>query len=195
MKRIAVYGVWAVYFGVALFCQLVAPNRFHIVFFAFPVNVALLSLVGVSLWILYKEKPHSRLAILLSAPITTFLLVAVSLLTFLVMGFTSWLTSASWWLFFVLTALSANLLFVIFRGFRKDRPYRLRFLFNHIGLFADLPGVPIPGNGDYGYRAMRLRTRFSLPMGSVPDGGRESSWKNSLWHIISMECRIVTRPG
>ncbi len=178
MKRIAVYGVWAVYFGVALFCQLVAPNRFHIVFFAFPVNVALLSLVGVSLWILYKEKPHSRLAILLSAPITTFLLVAVSLLTFLVMGFTSWLTSASWWLFFVLTALSANLLFVIFRGFRKDRPYRLRFLFNHIGLFLALV-CGFAGSADT--RQWRLRVSGDEVTHEVfsPDGER-ARWRQGI---------------
>ena len=175
MKRIAVYGVWAVYFGVALFCQLVAPNRFHIVFFAFPVNVALLSLVGVSLCILYKEMLHSSLAISLSAPITTFLLVAVSLLTFLVMGFTSWLTSASWWLFFVLTALSANLLFVIFRGFRKDRPYRLRFLFNHIGLFLALV-CGFAGSADT--RQWRLRVSGDEVTHEVfsPDGER-ARWR------------------
>ena len=94
------------------------------------------------------------------------------------MGFTSWLTSASWWLFFVLTALSANLLFVRSRGFRKDRPYGLRFLFNHIGLFLALV-CGFAGSADT--RQWRLRVSGDEVTHEVfsPDGER-ARWRQGI---------------
>lgn len=140
MSRRAVYKAWAIYFGVALICQTAIPGSFRIGFFAFPVNAALLLTGGVSLWILYREKPNTYLIRILTAPATTFLLVAVALVTFLVLGLASWLTPVSWWFFFVLTALMAHLLVVTFRGLRQGRRHRLRFLLNHVGLLLAFAG-------------------------------------------------------
>lgn len=140
MKVKTVYIIWAVYFGLALVCQLAMPDGFKSGFFAFPVNAALLLSGGVILWILYREKSQSAVSRLLSAPATTFLLLAVSAVTCLILGLTTWLKPDSWWFFFVFLALLAHLFFVIFRGLRKGRPYRLRFLLNHVGLTLALIG-------------------------------------------------------
>ncbi len=140
MKVKTVYIIWAVYFGLALVCQLAMPDGFKSDFFAFPVNAALLLAGAVALWILYREMNRSAVSRLLAAPATTFLLLAVSAVTFLILGLTTWLKPDSRWFFFVFLALLAHLLFVIFRGLRRGRPHRLRFLLNHVGLTLALIG-------------------------------------------------------
>lgn len=161
--------IWAIYFGTALICQLAIPNVFHTDFFAFPVNMTLLLLGIVGLWILYREKATSRLSLLLSSPTTTFFLLAVAVVTFLILGLTSWLTPASWWFFFVLTALSAHLLFVLFRGFHRNKPYRLRFLLNHAGLLLALIGG-FAGGADTTQWRLRISGNETAQEAFAPDG-------------------------
>lgn len=150
-------------------CQLAAPDGFPIAFFAFPVNAALLLLGGVLLWILYKEKPIGFLTNLLAAPATTFLLIAVSVLTFLLLGLTTCLRPDSWWFFFVLTALSAHLLFITFRGLKKGKRYRIRFLLNHIGLLLALTGG-FAGSTDLAQWRLRVFKDEATNRAFAPDG-------------------------
>lgn len=169
MKKRTIYKVWTAYFGAALCCQLAASDSFPLSFFAFPVNAALLLLGVVSLWILYKEKTTSRLAHLLAAPATTFLLLAVSVVTFLVLGFSTKLRPDSWWFFFVFTALLAHLLFITFRGLKRGGKYRLRFLLNHVGLLLALAGG-FAGSADTVQYRLRVFKEEANNLAFTPDG-------------------------
>ena len=155
VKKRAVYTVWAIWFAIALLCQVAMPDGFDATFFAFPVNVALLLLCGVVLWVLCREKPNTALVVALSAPSATFLLISVVAATCLVLGLTSWLKPASWWFFFVFTALIAHLAIVTLRGLRSGKPNRLRFVLNHAGLLLALVGG-FAGSADAGQWRLRV---------------------------------------
>lgn len=150
-------------------CQLAASDNFPIFFFAFPVNAALLSLGAVSLWILHKKRPASRFAHLLAAPATTFLLLAVSVASFLLLAFTTLPRPDSWWFFFVFTALSAHLLFITFRGQKKGGKYRPRFLLNHVGLLLALAGG-FAGSADTAQYRLRIFKEEANSQAFTPDG-------------------------
>lgn len=139
MKKTMLYRYWGLYFALAFICQL-AFGKCPVTFFAFPVNTALLLLGVVDLWILYKEKPGSRLCLLLSSPQSTFLLLGVTFVSCLMMGFGILLTPSSWWMTLTLIALLMHLLTVIYKGMDRKRPYKLRFALIHIGLFVALTG-------------------------------------------------------
>lgn len=148
--------VWAVYFGLAMILQLTVPEAFHTDFFAFPVNAAMMLFAAVGLWILYRERPEAAPAVLLASPHTTFLLLSVSAVTFLVLGLTSRLSPASWWFFFLLTAFSAHLFAVILRRVKRGGPHRLRFVLNHAGLLLALAGG-FAGSADTSVWRVRLQ--------------------------------------
>lgn len=161
--------IWAAYFGAALGCQLAASDNFPITFFAFPVNAALLLPGAVLLWMLHKKKPTSLLAGLLASPATTFLLLAVSIATFVALEFIAWLRPDSWWFFFVFSALSAHLLFITFRGLKKRKKHRLRFLLNHAGLLLILAGG-FAGSADTAQYRLRVFKEESTQQAFAPDG-------------------------
>lgn len=139
MKKATLYRYWGTYFAVALGCQLTF-GKCQIAFFAFPVNAALLLLGVTSLWILHKEKSQSAGYLVLSAPATTFLLLGITFVSCLLMGFGTLLTPDSWWTVFTLIALLAHLLIVIYRGMCRKRAHKLRFALTHIGLLLALGG-------------------------------------------------------
>lgn len=161
--------IWAAYFGAALCGQLAASDKFPITFFAFPVNAALLLLGAVSLWMLHKKKPTSQLAGLLASPATTFLLLVVSIGTFVALEFIARLRPDSWWFFFVFSALSAHLLFITFRGLKKKKKHRLRFLLNHVGLLLTLAGG-FAGSADTAQYRLRVFKEESTQQAFAPDG-------------------------
>lgn len=133
------YKVWSIYFGMALLCQLLLP-AFPIDFFAFPVNGALVLLVAVGGWIVRKERPASRFVRLLTSPYSTFVLLGTLAVSCLCLGLTAHPSPASWWFFFLLTALFLHLLMVFYAGAFRPRAYRLRFILIHGGLLQALLG-------------------------------------------------------
>lgn len=171
VKERWIYGAWALYFGAALLCQAAWPGGFRASFFAFPVNAALLLVGGVALWVLHRERPGSAAARLLAAPATTFLLIAVALATFLALGLVQRPAPASWWFFFLLSALAAHLFFVILRGLRRGRPLRLRFALNHVGLLFVLVGG-FAGGADTAQWRVRVSGEGETYEAVAPDGGR-----------------------
>ncbi len=131
--------IWICYFGTALLCQ----GLFHVfpdAFFAFPVNVVLLLLLMVCLWVVYREPCFSVFASCLTSFSTTFLLLALFLLSCLFQGLTTFSVTNSWWFVFVLTALIAHLFLVLFRGLAYSRSHKVRFVLIHAGLLLALVG-------------------------------------------------------
>lgn len=140
MRTVVVYKFWTAYFVLAFVLQLFA-GTFPMEFFAFPVNAAFLLFGTVAMWVVVcNEKSGPRFSRVLGAPATTFILLGVFTATCLVAGLTEYLRTDSWWFFMMLSALSGNLLFTIFRGLRRPRRHRLRFALTHIGLFVALAG-------------------------------------------------------
>lgn len=178
MKFKNIYLQWAIYFGVALICQLLFRD-FPTDFFAFPVNAACILLGCVSLWILFKEKPHSRLSVLLSAPQTTYLLLGILFVSCLTLGFGVGPATNSWWFVLLLLALTGHLLYTIYRRMLIHR-FRTRFLLVHVGLFLALLGG-FAGSADT--EEWRMVVRSDAP-------GREAFNKKGEKKILSRPFRL-----
>lgn len=127
------------YFVAAVLLQLLVGDV-PLDFFAFPVNVALMMFWAVALWVLYRERRHSRVVAVLLDLRTTFLLSGLFLSCCLVAGLTVSRVTASWWFAASLLALLTHLLMVVYRGAAIRRPHRVRFIMNHVGLLLLLAG-------------------------------------------------------
>lgn len=133
------YFAWVLYFAAAVVCQLLWGDV-PVGFLAFPVNVALLLLWCVCLWVLYKEKRRSAFVVWLLDVRTTFLLLGVCAVCALIQGLVPFRVTGSWWFGAALLALLSHLLMIVFRRLEHPRPYNLRFVLNHVGLFLLLAG-------------------------------------------------------
>lgn len=137
MKRRTVYLFWSIYGGAALLCQWFLPD-FPVAFFAFPVNAALVLLLVVGLWILFKEG-NASIRLLLT-PSTTFILLGALFATCLATGLVGRPSPSSWWYVALMSALIAHLYVVLLQGYLHPHPHRRRFLLVHGGLLLALLG-------------------------------------------------------
>lgn len=116
--------------------SLIISSIFPAELFEFPVNAAVLIAATLGLWVLYREKPECRLAKWLMSGKTSIILIVALLICALIYGFAPQIDVVhSWPFIFIMMALLANLLMVIFS--RRAKP---RFLLNHIGVFLALAG-------------------------------------------------------
>lgn len=165
-------GFWILYFTVACICQWLG-NDFPSAFFAFPINAALLLLWFTATWILFREKRHAFICRTLLKKDTTIILLTAFCISCLLMGLIPQDAAASdgvtdrmglhritstWWFVAMLFALLAHLFFVIIKGISSNRPHRLRFALNHIGMFLALAGGFL-GHADVQDLRMLINTR------------------------------------
>ena len=129
--------------------------------FAFPVNAAVLFFSVVLLVVLHREKPSSGLCRYLASARTSLILFVCLALSCLILGLSSQTggdllgfrhVKYSWWFVYLMTAFMANILMVLI-----TRPFRLRFLLNHLGLFLALAGS-FAGSPDKSSVKMKLTT-------------------------------------
>lgn len=133
MKRSIIISV--IYMAATVIAQLVF-GAFPAEWFAFPVNAAVLIAAILGLWVLYREKPECRLSKWLMSGKTSIILIVGLLICALIYGFAPQIDVVhSWPFIFIMMALLANLLMVIF-----SRRAKIRFLLNHIGVFLALAG-------------------------------------------------------
>lgn len=172
MKKAVLYKWWGIYFAIALVCRL-AFGECPAAFFAFPVNAALLFAGMAGVWVLHKEKPQSLPFKILSSPDTTFLLLGITFVTCVVMGFELSPSTASWWLVMTLVAMLLHLSAVVFRGLAVKRRHKLRFALIHVGLLVVL-GTGLAGSADT--REWRMLAVVGEPVQQAFDarGGRAS---------------------
>ena len=110
--------------------------------FAFPLNVILLLIWGITLVWSWRKHRKSLFVIYMLSPSATFWAIGMLLVFALVIGLTGmrWLTR-TWPFFFIMVYFMTVLSYVILRGFRAPTPtgarlgdIRWRFVFLHVGL-------------------------------------------------------------
>lgn len=148
-------------------------------FFVFPLNFLLAVLWIVAVYFLYRKLPRSPFVKFMLSPIATIASLGIFAAACVFIGLTGNREFVSSWLFAtVIFSLLTVLLFVVMRGWKRQRPdgtilVRWRFILLHVGLLIAL------GSGFWGApdsQTLRLQVSEGLPVKEAYMMNGESVW-------------------